>query len=100
MIYFTAILLVTIVYAMIRVSKADNNYDVLKRRYDEVCMLNSKNSGELMVVKQHRENQAKRHDEFLGKVVDAASTRARTVYYVPRIDEVVVYAELEVIGEL
>jgi len=100
MIYFTAILLVTIVYVMIRVSKADNNYDVLKRRYDEVCMLNSKNSAELMVVKQRRENQARTLDKFIRKVVDAASTRARTVYYVPRIDEVVVYAELEVIGEL
>jgi hypothetical protein len=100
MIVFTAILLVTIVYAMIRVSKADNNYDVLKRRYEEVSRLHSEKSAQLDLLKQYGENRNKRHDEFLGKVVDAASTRARTVYYVPRIDEVVVYAELEVIGEL
>lgn len=41
-----------------------------------------------------------KHDKFLGKVVDKASKTVRTVYYVPRLDEMVEYKELVELGEL
>jgi len=41
-----------------------------------------------------------KHDDFLGKMVDEATKRTRTVYYVPRLNKIVEYKELVDLGEL
>lgn len=60
----------------------------------------SRKDSQMEVSKQYHERRAIIRERILNQSIDNAIKRNRSVYYVPRLNEIIEYKELEELGEL
>lgn len=107
MIYVVVILCIVIVSISVRYLHMEEEMDHLEednkdlqfeldRSIEDIEHLNS----QMKVTEQYHERRAIIRERILNQSIDNAIKRNRSVYYVPRLNEIIEYKELEELGEL